>query len=703
MASTPGSENPFGDCDFSMDKGDFSWLDPGGSGGANELFDQFIVLEGGGGGRPSDSMLGGDGDNHDHLYQGLLLPQEEQDDDGSTSLISPPASVGAAAGHCPSTVSADPSLAAANGSQCSRPPSTAVAQMAPQVHPQGGGSAARVGPGPADTETSEQRTAHITNRTNRTGGAASISDCDLRQLEGLNMRSPKVISGPAPAAPGPPVVAPPSPPPQQRPPVSPKKTSRLENIYSTIRKAAKLPTRLRQQPQTVPIPQDVTPQTGTPAHVESAKRATHRLTSESFAMPSRGSPYIKQSPTHRTGPFDVPEHRPQQQHDDSMDFVSGYIDDPFMEPNSGMLAPGPRLSVASVPNTPLHTPQFNGNAKQGHVDIDINGVTFVTSAPGSTVTTWPMDHTPIVTDGSFGDWSSAVCMPDGLPGWWAQAGGGDVDIANIGHFQTNGKNPPMNLPLQMPPPYEYSHGNGSVHDLTATGGLMIHMPQPRTPGSAPVLSHHDMAMNGQYFPPPHPDQQQQQQLHAQQQPQPQAQPQHQPPPRSGYHSRHHSEHRRPKPRAPSSGARHHGAMTSPRKTRQPSLSSSSPSPTPRSARRSTSMNSLSGGVSQQHPAAVRKRRSFTGGGGGGGGVGGGASHHPRTPSGSSTGSIGFVNYTPSDSAVLMTGVAPSGSSKTKARREKEAAERQRKLNEAFMKAVSAAGGDVGKLQEEIMI
>jgi hypothetical protein len=48
----------------------------------------------------------------------------------------------------------------------------------------------------------------------------------------------------------------------------------------------------------------------------------------------------------------------------------------------------------------------------------------------------------------------------------------------------------------------------------------------------------------------------------------------------------------------------------------------------------------------------------------------------------------------------MTGVAPSGSSKTKARREREAMERRRRLSEAAMKAVQAAGGDVDKLMEQ---
>jgi hypothetical protein len=55
---------------------------------------------------------------------------------------------------------------------------------------------------------------------------------------------------------------------------------------------------------------------------------------------------------------------------------------------------------------------------------------------------------------------------------------------------------------------------------------------------------------------------------------------------------------------------------------------------------------------------------------------------------------GFVNFTPSDSEKLLTGVAPSGSSKTKARREREAAERWRRLSQAATKAVAEAGGDI---------
>lgn len=73
-------------------------------------------------------------------------------------------------------------------------------------------------------------------------------------------------------------------------------------------------------------------------------------------------------------------------------------------------------------------------------------------------------------------------------------------------------------------------------------------------------------------------------------------------------------------------------------------------------------------------------------------------HPAKTPSMAST--VGFVNFTPHDSKKILTGVAPSGSSKTKARREKEANERRRKLSLAAVRAVKEAGGDVGALKAE---
>jgi hypothetical protein len=95
-----------------------------------------------------------------------------------------------------------------------------------------------------------------------------------------------------------------------------------------------------------------------------------------------------------------------------------------------------------------------------------------------------------------------------------------------------------------------------------------------------------------------------------------------------------------------------------------------------------------------------------------------ATSHRRKSSNSSTGSRtaslcaganggggggGFVNFTPSDSRKILTGVAPSGSSKTKARREKEAADKRRKLSQAAVRAVVEAGGDLGRLEKEIEV
>ncbi|KAK1081867.1 hypothetical protein LTR33_004330 [Friedmanniomyces endolithicus] len=77
------------------------------------------------------------------------------------------------------------------------------------------------------------------------------------------------------------------------------------------------------------------------------------------------------------------------------------------------------------------------------------------------------------------------------------------------------------------------------------------------------------------------------------------------------------------------------------------------------------------------------------------------SHHPSTAGDKPGG--GFVNYTPHDSNRILSGVAPSGSSKTKARREKEAADKRRRLSQAAVRAVVEAGGDLEALQKAGLI
>lgn len=70
----------------------------------------------------------------------------------------------------------------------------------------------------------------------------------------------------------------------------------------------------------------------------------------------------------------------------------------------------------------------------------------------------------------------------------------------------------------------------------------------------------------------------------------------------------------------------------------------------------------------------------------------------RTGGGQALGGM-FVNFTPSDSRRILGGVAPSGSSKTKARREKEARDERRKMSEAAKRAVQEAGGNWESLVE----
>jgi hypothetical protein len=78
-----------------------------------------------------------------------------------------------------------------------------------------------------------------------------------------------------------------------------------------------------------------------------------------------------------------------------------------------------------------------------------------------------------------------------------------------------------------------------------------------------------------------------------------------------------------------------------------------------------------------------------------------ALHIRSTPTTQAQGSsIDFVNFTPDDSRKILSGVAPSGSSKTKARREKEAAERTRKLSQAARAAILEAGGDIRALERK---
>lgn len=347
---------------------------------------------------------------------------------------------------------------------------------------------------------------------------------------------------------------------------------------------------------------------------------------------------------------------------DNAHFVHGILDDPFNE----IPAPPPADSLRFFSSNGLHTPVESPGVKPEHGNFPPEMAGQAHQAawqhqqqphphPHPHQQPPPQGHShPVVVAGSAPEsWAAHEYMAQNphQSGWW------DLNlISQNGEYVVvdpqQQKNANLNLAMHAQHaelPYEYQ-----VHDPNAPG-LMIHMPQPR---AAPAAVH-DLTLNAQtYLPPPPPI-----------------------PPTNATSERH-----RP-PRAPSSGARH--LSCSPiRKTRQPSAS-----PTPATAHSRHSSNgsvnsarSASGrGIVPGTPTAMRKQR------------------RSREPSGSSAGGggeIGFVNFTPNDGSILMTGVAPSGSSKTKARREREAMERRRRLSEAAMKAVQAAGGDVDKLMEQ---
>lgn len=64
----------------------------------------------------------------------------------------------------------------------------------------------------------------------------------------------------------------------------------------------------------------------------------------------------------------------------------------------------------------------------------------------------------------------------------------------------------------------------------------------------------------------------------------------------------------------------------------------------------------------------------------------------------------FVNFTLNDSRILLSGVAPSGTLKTKAKRDQQElkTKRRRLLAEAALCAVEKAGGSLEALEEAML-
>ncbi|AEO62376.1 uncharacterized protein THITE_2061513, partial [Thermothielavioides terrestris NRRL 8126] len=280
----------------------------------------------------------------------------------------------------------------------------------------------------------------------------------------------------------------------------------------------------------------------------------------------------------------------EAQTDDGNDaaFVNGFLDDPFMRDNllHGQFVPPLQLNGSAMPQTPLQTPLLD--AWQLPMSAP-NGKPLWTAVPGGT-------------------YFQAV-NGDAANTWWdPSADAMDTDSVPLSfHAAANARNATLNLAIQLQhqQSFEYPAPPGTEDNNFAAGGLMIHMPQ-QPQGMPSAVTHGD--------------------------------PNHRP-------TRADQHHRRPKPRAPSSGARHHqfGPGVSPRKARTASggrstsasrLGSASPSPkipaasvagssaascTGRLHRRSASMQTLHQAAPSSvalapdaQAAAIRKRRSWTG-------------------------------------------------------------------------------------------
>lgn len=500
----------------------------------------------------------------------------------------------------------------------------------------------------------------------------TVSDSELERLEGISLHSPKKGSGSGsdPSSPTPPNAA------AAGIPASdctrsanatstnqgPRKSKKLvEALSSTIRKATNIrkTRRVSQALQRAVSPSlENPPMAMKPNHQQQAQRGRRAHTQHGAAFAAQQQQF--------------PVSPPLLQVDTSVagnNFVTGQFDDPFGGEISPTHAPQQqqqhqqqqmRYHSQGGLGTPMDSPTRH------HQNNSTDGGSHPGSGMAPSQAQWQQQHHSNGSSGMVAP-NSAQWSAAGSDVWWGGAGPGTAG----GGAAADPENIDANMAMHS------QHGE-LPYDVHSDGGLMIHMPQPRQGSDA-----NQLALTAQTYLPPPP-----------------------PVPASDPRST------RP-PRAPSSGARHRNMSSSPmRKQRAPSAS---PSPgagagaggtrqSRNSSGASASSRSASGrqGSVPGTPSGVKKRRSRDAGSGsfsaagfggsddgGGGGImlGGG-------------GGIGFVNFTPNDGSMLMTGVAPSGSSKTKARREKEAQDRRRRLSEAAMKAVAAAGGDIEKLREQ---
>ncbi|QSZ33040.1 hypothetical protein DSL72_002625 [Monilinia vaccinii-corymbosi] len=469
-------------------------------------------------------------------------------------------------------------------------------------------------------------------------GRAAISDSDLLGLEDISLQTPQIDAWAHPSLPTSPTPA-----------ASTKRKCRVEALANTLKKVrTKSEKSLRS-----PIRKSSTTSSailrGSSSHRRMSRETSRRkmaLDASKFGFnPQHQSPM---SPPQSAGISNASEHtasmKKAQKTKISEELWTGRPQD---------------LQLPSVPvdyHTPISTPNLDHKhtpEMRFHQSLSNGSMYPITPKSRQVSASWSQ----LAGSPSFGSIGASSKYPvevkaDGDSLWWNHAASPLAQPSpNTLHRNTQRATKSLAFHLQN----ELSY---TTNDMNMAQGLMISMPENLPQQSFVVESPPTMLHPG-YF-------------HAGENgggPQPHS-PYHNAAPRTP-----HSHHPHDPSSSSSSSSRkpHHAMNARPRRPRTGSSGSESPSP------------HAATGVHVRKQRRAKSRNAS-----------------PKTPTAASGrgGMIDFVNYTPDDSRKILTGVAPSGSSKTKARREKEAMENRRKLSQAALNAIRAAGGDVGSLVEE---
>ncbi|KAI9643800.1 hypothetical protein NHQ30_007150 [Ciborinia camelliae] len=468
-------------------------------------------------------------------------------------------------------------------------------------------------------------------------GRAAISDSDLLSLEDISLQSPQIEAWAHPSLPTTPAPA-----------ASTRKKSRVEALANTLKKVSTKTEKTLRSPIRKSSTKPQAMIRGSASHTKMSPETLRRklaLDSSKFDFKPQHQPPM--SPPQSARMSNASDHastmKKARKTEMSEDLWTGMPQD---------------LQFPSVPadyNTPLSTPNLDHKhtpEMRFHQSSSNGSMYPITPKSQQVSASW--SQLPGSSNfGSIGASSSEYPVEveaDGNSLWWNHAATTPMAQPSPNTLHRNPQRATKSLAFHLQNELSYT-----TNEMSMGHGLMISMPE-NMPQQSFVVESSPMLHQG-YFnagangggPQPH-------------------SPYHNAAPRTHSHSHSHYSHHPPS--SSSSSRKPHHSTSKPRKPRTGSSGSESPLP-----KSSPSFH-------------VRKQRKSKN-----------RNTSPRTPT-SGRGMVDFVNYTPDDSRKILTGVAPSGSSKTKARREKEAMEKRRKLSQAALKAIRAAGGDVGSLVEE---